>query len=108
VVCTGSNQEVTHEESTGHRYRGVRQRVARGLPAAAGSIMWDFSLQVDRESDRTLFMQVATSIINDINRGRLRSGERLPGTRTLAASRSFDRLSTDSARHCAKPESQGL
>jgi GntR family transcriptional regulator/MocR family aminotransferase len=44
-----------------------------------------FTLQIDRTNERTLFMQIATAIVNDISRGRLHAGDRLPGTRTLAA-----------------------
>ena len=46
--------------------------------------MWDFSLRLDHDRDRSLFMQIAQAIAADIGRGRLRPGDRLPGSRTLA------------------------
>jgi GntR family transcriptional regulator/MocR family aminotransferase len=59
--------------------------------------MWDFTLQIDRTNERTLFMQIATAIVNDICRGRLRAGDRLPGTRTLAAKLGVNRVTVSGA-----------
>jgi DNA-binding transcriptional regulator YhcF (GntR family) len=42
---------------------------------------WDFTLQIDRTNERTLFMQIATAIVQDICRGRLRAGDRLTALR---------------------------
>lgn len=41
--------------------------------------------QVEDERSTPLFLRIAHAIISDIERGRLRPGARLPGTRTLAA-----------------------
>src|SRR5262245_7328042 len=54
--------------------------------------MWDFNLHLERLGDRTLFTQIAQAVIDDIARGRLRSGDRLPGTRTLARTIGVDRV----------------
>src|SRR5690349_9671264 len=45
---------------------------------------WEFSLTVDRRQRTALFVQIVRAIVNDIKRGRLRAGDALPGTRTLA------------------------
>jgi GntR family transcriptional regulator / MocR family aminotransferase len=45
---------------------------------------WEFSLTVDRRQKAPLFVQIARAIVSDITRGRLRAGDMLPGTRTLA------------------------
>jgi GntR family transcriptional regulator/MocR family aminotransferase len=54
--------------------------------------MWDFNLHLERLGDRTLFTQIAQAVVDDICRGRLRSGDRLPGTRTLARTIGVDRV----------------
>jgi GntR family transcriptional regulator/MocR family aminotransferase len=54
--------------------------------------MWDFNLHLERLGDRTLFTQIAQLVVDDIRRGRLRSGDRLPGTRTLARTIGVDRV----------------
>jgi GntR family transcriptional regulator/MocR family aminotransferase len=46
---------------------------------------WELTLAVDRDADLPLSHQIARSIADDIQRGRLRSGDRLPGSRRLAA-----------------------
>ena len=45
---------------------------------------WEFSLTVDRRLRTAIFVQIVRAIVNDIKRGRLRAGDALPGTRTLA------------------------
>jgi GntR family transcriptional regulator/MocR family aminotransferase len=45
---------------------------------------WTFPLAIDPRSDTPLFVQIARAIADDIARGRLRKGDPLPGTRTLA------------------------
>ncbi len=59
--------------------------------------MWNFNLQLDRGSDGTLFRQVADAIARDVVRGRLRPGDRLPGTRTLAARLGVNRITVSAA-----------
>jgi GntR family transcriptional regulator/MocR family aminotransferase len=44
----------------------------------------DLQLQLDATSGDPLFLQISRAITGDIQRGRLRPGTRLPGTRTLA------------------------
>ncbi len=44
----------------------------------------DFALELDAESHEPLFVRIATALMNEIRRGRLRPGDGLPGTRTLA------------------------
>src|SRR5947199_1748076 len=45
---------------------------------------WEFTLTIDRRQKTAVFVQIARAIADDINRGRLRAGDVLPGTRTLA------------------------
>ena len=47
---------------------------------------WQLTLDVtDSDDDLPLFSRIAQAISGDITRGRLRPGQRLPGTRTLAS-----------------------
>ena len=53
---------------------------------------WQLVLDVSDPDDRApLFTRIAQAISRDIARGRLRPGQRLPGTRTLAASLGVNR-----------------
>jgi GntR family transcriptional regulator / MocR family aminotransferase len=45
---------------------------------------WTFPVAVDPTSTTPLFLQIARAISEDVTRGRLRPGDPLPGTRTLA------------------------
>ena len=45
---------------------------------------WEFALELDRRRGTSLSRQIALALSADIQRGRLRPGERLPGSRTLA------------------------
>lgn len=47
---------------------------------------WNYLLSIERTGKLPVFLQIARAIADDIRGGRLRPGERLPGTRTLAAS----------------------
>jgi GntR family transcriptional regulator / MocR family aminotransferase len=58
---------------------------------------WEFALALDRRGDLPLFAQIAQAIAADIKRGRLRAGDALPGTRTLARSLGVQRLTVVSA-----------
>src|SRR3954469_21844338 len=46
---------------------------------------WDLVLDVDRGAALPPFLQIARSLADDVQRGRLRPGDRLPGSRRLAA-----------------------
>lgn len=46
---------------------------------------WELVIDVDRDAALPPFLQIARSLAADIQRGRLRPGERLPGSRRLAA-----------------------
>src|SRR5262245_6183615 len=45
---------------------------------------WNFSLSIDQRTSVPIFTQIAQTIAGDIRRGRLRPGDVMPGTRTLA------------------------
>jgi GntR family transcriptional regulator/MocR family aminotransferase len=45
---------------------------------------WDLRLQLDPAAGEPLFLRISRAITSDIQRGRLRPGTRLPGTRSLA------------------------
>jgi GntR family transcriptional regulator/MocR family aminotransferase len=47
---------------------------------------WDFAITIDRHASLPPFLQVARALAADIQRGRLRPGDRLPGSRRLAES----------------------
>ena len=47
---------------------------------------WELVLDIDRNAALPPFLQIARSLAGDIQRGRLRPGDRLPGSRRLAAS----------------------
>jgi GntR family transcriptional regulator/MocR family aminotransferase len=46
---------------------------------------WDFAIALNRQRGLSLSRQIAQAVSADIQRGRLRPGDRLPGSRTLAA-----------------------
>ncbi|HEX7665205.1 MAG TPA: GntR family transcriptional regulator, partial [Polyangiaceae bacterium] len=55
---------------------------------------WRFSLELDRrsgEGQTPIFLQIARAIVDDVRRGRLKSGDELPGSRTLAETLSVHR-----------------
>ncbi len=58
---------------------------------------WEFVLTLERQRGVPLFQQIARAIATDIRRGRLRPGDRLPGTRTLARALGVQRLTVASA-----------
>lgn len=58
---------------------------------------WEFAVALDRGAGRPLFRQIAAAIVGDIRRGRLRRGDPLPGSRTLARSLGVQRLTVVSA-----------
>lgn len=45
---------------------------------------WDLAIQLDREREETLYLQIASAIQDGIRKGRFRPGDALPGTRALA------------------------
>lgn len=58
---------------------------------------WDVPFEVDRRAGTPLFRQIVDAITADIRRGRLRPGDALPGTRTLAHSLGVQRLTVVAA-----------
>src|SRR5262245_3193619 len=58
---------------------------------------WDVSFVVERRAGVPLFQQIARAIASDIRRGRLRPGDALPGTRTLARALGVQRLTVAAA-----------
>jgi GntR family transcriptional regulator/MocR family aminotransferase len=47
---------------------------------------WDFAVDLRRDDPVPPFLQIARTLVSDIQRGRLRPGDRLPGSRALARS----------------------
>ncbi|UMQ43512.1 PLP-dependent aminotransferase family protein [Chryseobacterium sp. Y16C] len=45
---------------------------------------WKFEIQLDDQSDKAIYLQIADAIIKDIHSGRLKPGDALPGSRNLA------------------------
>ena len=58
---------------------------------------WEFAFALERQRGVPLFQQIARAIESDIRRGRLRPGDPLPGTRTLANALGVQRLTVVSA-----------
>jgi GntR family transcriptional regulator / MocR family aminotransferase len=58
---------------------------------------WNFALTLERRPDAPMFKQIARAIAADIGRGRLRPGDVLPGSRTLARSLGVQRLTVVAA-----------
>jgi len=58
---------------------------------------WEFSIELDRQTDVPLYRQITAAITADIRRGRLRPGEALPGTRTLARTLGVQRMTVVAA-----------
>ena len=58
---------------------------------------WEFSIEIDRRKTLPLYLQIARAITDDIRRGRLRPGDALPGTRTLARSLDVQRPTVNAA-----------
>lgn len=52
---------------------------------------WDLTIQLDREREETLYLQIASAIQDGIRKGRFRPGDALPGTRALAESLGVNR-----------------
>ena len=59
--------------------------------------MWEFQFRLEHRPDEALFRQIARALVHDIRRGRLRPGDRLPGTRTLAVSAGVKRVTVIAA-----------
>jgi GntR family transcriptional regulator/MocR family aminotransferase len=47
---------------------------------------WTVTIDLDEADGSPVFLRIARAIADDVRRGRLRAGDELPGTRTLAAS----------------------
>lgn len=45
---------------------------------------WKMKIQLDPQSDKAIYLQIADAIIGDVRSGRLMKGTALPGSRTLA------------------------
>src|SRR6185295_13721108 len=52
----------------------------------------ELPLALDRTAARPLFLQIARAIVDEICRGRLKPGDILPGTRTLARTLGVNRI----------------
>lgn len=66
-------------------------------PSKLGMARWEVSFAVERQRGVPLFQQIASAITTDIRRGRLRPGEALPGTRSLARALGVQRMTVVAA-----------
>lgn len=57
-------------------------------------IPFDLAIPLDRESEATLYLQIASAIQEGIRKGRFRPGDPLPGTRALAEQLGVNRNTT--------------
>src|SRR5262249_48176082 len=64
----------------------VADRINEMKTRVAGGASWELVIEIDRDAALPPFLQIARSLAADIQRGRLRPGDRLPGSRRLAAS----------------------
>src|SRR5450755_4448658 len=58
---------------------------------------WEFAVTLERSKGVPLYRQIARAITDDIRRGRLRPGDALPGSRSLARSLGVQRLTVVTA-----------
>lgn len=66
---------------------------------------WPFPLTIDPEASTPMFLQIAQAISDDIRRGRLGPGDRLPGSRSLAIALDVHRNTVQAA--LAELQAQG-
>ena len=59
----------------------------------------DIAIELAGDGRQPVFLDIAASIIREIERGRLKPGEALPGTRALATSLKLHRNTVDAAYH---------
>lgn len=59
----------------------------------------EIAIGLEKRDRRPIFLDIAASIMDDIERGRLKPGDALPGTRTLAKSLKVHRNTVDAAFH---------
>lgn len=52
---------------------------------------WDLPIEIDANSDKALYLQIADAIISAVKTGKLTSGDPLPGSRQLAANLKVNR-----------------
>ncbi|WP_300691185.1 PLP-dependent aminotransferase family protein [Chryseobacterium sp.] len=52
---------------------------------------WKLELEIDKNLDKAVYLQIADSIITDIRSGRLKAGDALPGSRNMAATLKINR-----------------
>ena len=45
---------------------------------------WEFQIQLDENSGKAIYLQIADAFIKDIHSGRLKAGDALHGSRNLA------------------------
>lgn len=57
------------------------------------------TIELRRDGRQPIFLDLATSIVGEITRGRLKPGDALPGTRALATSLKIHRNTVDAAFH---------
>lgn len=57
------------------------------------------AIELSADKRQPIFLDLASSIIREIERGRLRPGDALPGTRALAKSLKLNRNTVDAAFH---------
>ncbi|MBV9494532.1 MAG: PLP-dependent aminotransferase family protein [Acidobacteria bacterium] len=58
---------------------------------------WEFAFEIDRNGETSLAQQIAHALTTEIQRGRLRPGDALPGSRSLAATLNVHRQTVVSA-----------
>lgn len=59
----------------------------------------DITIELSRDGKQPIFLDIVASIVREIERGRLKPGEALPGTRALARSLKVHRNTVDAAYH---------
>lgn len=45
---------------------------------------WNFEIQLEEQSEKAIYLQIADAVIKDIHSGRLKAGDALPGSRNLS------------------------
>src|SRR4051812_33253154 len=78
--------------STTGPQRAYRLVQSTGVEVQEGMARWEVTFALERRHGVPLFQQIARAVTKDIRRRRLRPGDRLPGTRTLARALGVQRL----------------
>lgn len=65
-----------------------------GTPSGGDVSQWDLALNLDREAETPLYLQIVQAVADGVRKGRFKPGDPLPGTRALAEQLDVNRNTT--------------